>query len=529
MSLMVSGIRLPFDVPEEQAIAEAKRQCGLSAEACTASIYRQSIDARHGRIDKVYSICVEGILEETAFAEKLNRSNVRVREMQLAEVPSGKQKLLHRPVIVGAGPAGLFAAYMLAKRGYAPILLERGEAIEQRDAAVDAFFQDGIFCTQSNVQFGEGGAGTYSDGKLTTRIHDARCESVLQTLVQHGAPELILQQAKPHIGTDVLKQVVVAMRKEVISNGGSVHFRTQVTDFCMQDGSLCGVIADGQAIACEQAILAIGHSARDTFQTLQNREIAIIPKAFSVGARIEHLQEDVDRMLYGKFAGHPALPPAEYTLSHRTEQRACYSFCMCPGGHVVAAQSEAESIVTNGMSYHARNGKNANAAIVVSVNPSDFAAGGDPLSGIAFQRSIEQLAWKKTKTYAAPCQLVGDFLQARPTKTLGKVQPTYPQGVMPGQMEDCLPPYVTDAMRNGLQVFGRKMRGFDDAEALLTAPETRTSSPIRIVRQTNLCSETVQGLYPCGEGAGYAGGIMSAAVDGVRVAEQIIGVYAPMQ
>ncbi len=527
MSLMISGIRLPFDVPEEQAIAEAKAQCGITAEDCTAAIYRQSIDARHGRIDKIYSVCVDGIPNEAAFAETLHRDNVRVREMHLTVAPSGTQKLLHRPVIIGAGPAGIFAAYLLATRGYAPILLERGEAIEQRDISVDAFFKDGIFREQSNVQFGEGGAGTYSDGKLTTRIHDPRCERVLQTLVQHGAPEMILQQAKPHIGTDLLKKVVVAMRQEILAQGGTVQFNTQATDFCVRDGMLCGVVADGQTIACEQVILAIGHSARDTFQMLQKRGIAIAPKAFSVGARIEHLQEDVDRMLYGKYAGHPALPPAEYTLSHRTETRACYSFCMCPGGHVVAAQSEAESIVTNGMSYHARNGKNANAAIVVSVDPSDFATE-DALGGIVFQRSIERLAWSQTKTYAAPCQLVGDFLNARPTKALGKVQPTYPQGVMPGQIDACLPPYVTEAMRKGLQVFGRKMRGFDDAEALLTAPETRTSSPIRILRHENLCSETIDGLYPCGEGAGYAGGIMSAAVDGVRVAEQIISRFAPI-
>ena len=349
---------------------------------------------------------------------------------------------------------------------------------------------------------------------------------MLETLAAHGAPADIVKKAKPHVGTDILKDVVREMRREIVKNGGEVHFRTALTGVSLKNGALTAVRADGMDIPCERAVIAVGHSARDTFLALHENGVYFEPKAFSVGVRIEHLQSELDRALYGKFAGHPLLPPAEYNLSRRADGRACYSFCMCPGGVVIAAQSEQDTVVTNGMSYHARSGKNANAALAVSVDPEDF-ENGTPFGGVALQRQIEHAAYAQTGSYRAPCQRVGDFLADRPTKSLGAVEPTYPVGVEPGRAAASLPDFAQTMLRDSLPYFGRKIRGYDAADALLTGPETRTSSPVRMKRGEDLFGLGVAGLIPCGEGAGYAGGIMSAAVDGIRAAFRIMEEYKP--
>ncbi|WP_373164231.1 NAD(P)/FAD-dependent oxidoreductase, partial [Agathobaculum sp. Marseille-P7918] len=352
------------------------------------------------------------------------------------------------------------------------------------------------------------------------------CDTVLETLAAHGAPVDIVKKAKPHVGTDILKNVVRAMRREIIQNGGEVRFHTRLTGVSVKNGTLRGIQAGGDEIACERAVLAIGHSARDTFDALHQNGVYFEPKAFSVGVRIEHLQSEMDRALYGKYAGHPLLPPAEYNLSRREGGRACYSFCMCPGGVVVAAQSEEHTVVTNGMSYHARDGKNANSALAVSVDPADF-DDGTPFGGVALQRRIERAAFAQTGSYRAPCQRVGDFLAGQPSTCAGVVQPSYPLGVQFGEAAACLPSFAQDMLRDSLPYFGRKIRGFDAADALLTGPETRTSSPVRMKRGDDLFGLGCAGMIPCGEGAGYAGGIMSAAVDGIRAAHRIMEEFQP--
>ena len=526
MSIYVSGIRLPFDKPEYLAIDEAYKKTKLShTKVQNAFIYRVSIDARRGKISKVYTVILDGVENEQKIVEKLNDATIRCRKIEEFKPILGKKKLQNRPVVIGFGPAGLFAAYILAKYGYKPIVIERGDKIAERDKKVDKFCNGGSLDVNSIIQFGEGGAGTYSDGKLTTRINDTRCDEVLKILVKFGAPKEICTQAKPHIGTDILKNVVCAMRKEIIRLGGEVHFRNALTGIKISNGNLIAVKTEKGEISCEQAILAIGHSARDTFEMLYKTGVQLEPKPFSVGVRIEHLQQKINNALYGNLADKFNLPPAEYNLSHRENNRACYSFCMCPGGQVVAAQSEENTVVTNGMSYHARNGLNANSALAVSVEPSDF-MDGTPLGGVEFQRKIERAAFITTGGYKAPCQKVGDFLEDKRSKNCGEVKPTYPIGVEYGSVADCLPEFVVNQLKLGLSVFGKKIRGFDDKNALLTAPETRTSSPVRINRGENLYSLTANGLIPTGEGAGYAGGIMSAAVDGIRAASCILEQYS---
>ena len=527
MSLLVSNIRLPFDEPEAQAIAEARRLTGLVSDETKAVVSRVSIDARRGRIFRVYSVRLDAPVDEKAFAEHLQMPFVRYQDDARPAIPRGTKRLEHRPVVVGLGPAGLFAAYTLAKHGYAPLVLERGGDLDARDRAVEAFWSGGALDPETNIQFGEGGAGAYSDGKLTTRIGDPLCSAVLDTLAAHGAPDDIVKKAKPHVGTDILKDVVRAMRCDIIANGGEVHFGTALTGVSVQNGALRAVrTADGET-ACERAVIAIGHSARDTFYALHENGVYFVPKAFSVGVRIEHLQSEIDRALYGKFAGHPLLPPAEYNLSRREGGRACYSFCMCPGGVVVAAQSEENSVVTNGMSYHARDGKNANAALAVSVDPADF-DDGTPFGGVALQRRIERAAFAQTGSYRAPCQRVGAFLAGKPSRKPGIVQPTYPVGVQFGEAVASLPDFAQAMLRDSLPYFGRKIRGFDAVDALLTGPETRTSSPVRMERGGDLFGLGCKGLIPCGEGAGYAGGILSAAVDGMRAAYRIMEEFAPV-
>jgi len=431
-----------------------------------------------------------------------------------------------RPIVVGAGPAGLFAALALAEAGWRPLLVERGAPVEQRKRDVESFWRGGELNPQSNVQFGEGGAGTFSDGKLTTGIQDPRCRKALETLVAHGAPEEILYQAKPHIGTDRLPQTVKALRERICALGGEVRFHTQLTGLWIDRGALGGITLGAgdieERIEAHRLILAIGHSARDTFEMLHDAGLRMEQKLFSIGVRIEHAQAAVDRAQYGEFAGHPALGAAEYKLAaHLPGGRSVYTFCMCPGGRVVAASSEPGGVCTNGMSAFARDGANANSALLVGLLPCDFPSA-HPLAGIQLQRELERAAFAAGgANYRAPAQLVGDLLAGHESRTLEAVAPTYLPGIALGDLRACLPPFVLEALRQALPRFGRQVRGFDVSGALLTAPETRSSSPVRILRGTD-GQASIRGLYPAGEGAGYAGGILSAAVDGVRAAEKLM-------
>jgi len=528
MSILVSDVRLPFPFSEEEALTAARKKLRLSpGSILRGCLHKQSLDLRHGELKAICSVELSLAGDEAAFVQKHNDPHVKLRARAIMPAVSGKERLSAPPVIVGFGPAGIFAALILAKNGYRPVVLERGSAMDKRDQDVQGFFSGGSLNEQSNIQFGEGGAGAYSDGKLTTRIGDNRCELVLELLEEHGAPHEALQAAKPHIGTDLLKNIVVSMRRQVEELGGSVRFNTQAKGLLLRENRLQGLKLEGEELPCEVAVLAIGHSARDSFFTLQEQGVYLQAKPFSVGVRAEHLQEDIDQALYGKHLGTSGLPAGEYALSHREGERGCYSFCMCPGGEVVAAASESGGVVTNGMSYHARAGKNANAALVVSVTPEDF--GNGPLDGVAFQRQLEHAAFDLGgQDYQAPVQLWGDFAQGRVSTALGRVTPTYPRGWQFRSLDEALPPVVCGMLRRAMPQFGRKIRGFDAADTVFTGVETRTSSPVRITRGDDLYSLTVQGLIPCGEGAGYAGGIMSAAVDGIRVAEAIMARYAPL-
>ncbi len=432
-----------------------------------------------------------------------------------------------RPVVVGAGPAGLFAALQLAEAGWAPLLLERGAPVEQRKRDVDAFWRSGELNPQSNVQFGEGGAGTFSDGKLNTGIQDPRCRRVLETLAEHGAPEEVLYHAKPHIGTDRLALVVRSLRERILALGGEVLFHTQVTALDVHQGTLRGITVRTKGavrqLEASALVLAIGHSARDTLEMLHSVGLRMEQKPFSVGVRVEHAQSAIDRVQYGEFAGHPALGAAEYKLvAHLPSGRDVYTFCMCPGGQVVAAASEPGGVCTNGMSVFSRDGANANSALLVGITPADFPTD-HPLAGVTLQREWERSAFAAAGgDYRAPAQLVGDLLAQRESRALGSVSPTYLPGVALGDLRACLPAFVLDALRKALPRFDRQVHGFAAPDALLTAPETRSSSPVRIPRGPD-GQASIRGLYPAGEGAGYAGGILSAAVDGLKSAEQVLG------
>lgn len=528
MSILISDVRLPFPFSEEEALTAARKKLRLSPEsACGGSLHKRSLDLRHGDLRAICTVELSLPGNEAAFVDRLSDPHVKLRERAVMPRPTGRERLEAPPVVVGFGPAGIFAALLLAENGYRPIVLERGRPMSQRDRDVQAFFSGGVLDERSNIQFGEGGAGAYSDGKLTTRIGDNRCELVLEKLICHGAPREALLAAKPHIGTDLLKDIVVSMRKEIVRLGGQVRFETQARGLLLREGHLTGLRLEGEELPCQIAVLAIGHSARDSFFMLKEQGVYLQAKPFSVGVRAEHLQEDIDRALYGKYLGTPGLPAGEYALSHREGDRGCYSFCMCPGGEVVAAASESGGLVVNGMSYHARAGKNANAALAVSVGPEDF--GSHPLDGVAFQRELEKRTFALGGgEYAAPVQLWGDFAEGRVSARLGRVTPTYPRGWQFRALDEALPEQVCGLLRRAMPRFGKKLRGYDAADTVFTGVETRTSSPVRITRGDDLYSLNVRGLIPCGEGAGYAGGIMSAAVDGIRAAEAIMRRYAPL-
>ena len=502
-----------------------------SLQGLSYRIEKKSVDARKKEsIQCIYTVNIAGMKDEHKVVSKCKKDTVTIaKEEQYTEPVHGTHPLQHRPVVIGAGPAGLFAALLLAEHGYRPILLERGQDVDTRTRDVEQFWQTGVLNTASNVQFGEGGAGTFSDGKLNSVIKDIRCRKVLETFVRFGAPEEILYQAKPHIGTDRLKQVVKALREQIIAAGGEVRFGAQVVDISVSDGKLSALtLQNGEVIETNTAILAIGHSARDTFYSLRDRQIMMEAKPFAVGVRIEHPQSMMNMAQYGMEIPYDSLGAADYKVTYQASNgRAVYSFCMCPGGKVVAAASEDGMVAVNGMSDLARDGENANSALVVNVTTDDF-AGNDVLAGVEFQRKWEQAAYNLTQSYKAPVQLVGDFLNDKVSTAFGATQPSYRPGTVFCDLRQCLPGFVSESLQEAIPAFGRKIKGFDRADAILTGIETRTSSPVRITRNEQYQSPSAEGLYPCGEGAGYAGGIMSAAVDGIRIAEQVIMKYQPL-
>jgi uncharacterized FAD-dependent dehydrogenase len=524
MRLLLSNIIQGLDDGQQELEQAVARKLKLKSKSINnIKIVKQSIDARKKPgIRFVYSVSCE-VNDNIRLADS---SDIRILEkMQEDAIIPGDRKLQGRPLIIGTGPAGIFCALVLAQNGFRPIVIDRGGNIDERTKKVQQYWSGGELDTETNVQFGEGGAGTFSDGKLTTRINDSRCDKVLQEYHKFGAPEDILYKAKPHIGTDILKSVVANMRAEIERLGGTVLFNTKAVDVKISNGKVCGVLTNSCSdIDTNVVILAIGHSARDTFEMLYNKGVPFEQKPFSVGVRIEHPQSLINTVQYGEASGHPALGAADYQLFHKQNDRTAYSFCMCPGGIVVASASEQNTIVTNGMSEYKRDRENANSALVVSVGPADFGTG-HPLGGIEFQRKWERLAYRIAgNNNSAPIQRLEDFIENRAGR-LGSVRPSYTGETKPADLNECLPKYVTESMKQSIAYFDRKLKGFGMKDALLTGVETRTSSPVRIPRNNELECIGVSGLYPAGEGAGYAGGIVSAAVDGIKIAQQIIKTY----
>lgn len=527
MPIIINNISSPPGTEASAVISRALASVGLAEkDVLKADIYKSSLDARkRSDIHFVHSVYAE--LADTSKEEKLCGKYASVNYAAECKVEPiyGVEKPEGRIIIAGFGPAGMFCALLLAENGYTPMVLERGSDVDSRIEAVSNYWQGGKLDTRSNVQFGEGGAGTFSDGKLTTRIKDPLCRYVLERFAEFGAPQDILTKAKPHIGTDKLRGIVKSVRERITALGGEIRFNTQLTDIVPEGPKITTVKSDGLSINCAALVLATGHSARDTFEMLAKRNVFLEPKPFSVGVRIEHKQSDVDESLYGKYAGDPLLPKGEYQLSARSrEGRAVYTFCMCPGGTVVPAASEQETVVTNGMSVYARDGENANAAVAVAVSPDDF--GSAPLDGMYFARELERRAYRLTDGIRAPAVSVRGLFEGK-AELSDRISPTYARGVQACDFTQLFPSFVTEHLKFGLHDFARKMKCFGSGDAILTAPETRTSSPVRVTRGEKMNSLSFDNLFPCGEGAGYAGGIMSAAVDGLRIALEIMSRFSP--
>lgn len=528
--IRVTELALPLDHPDDALRAALLQRLQLrDAELLHFTVFKRSYDARkkNSEIKFVYIIDLS-VQNEAAILERFAEDN-HVRpapDTAYYPVTEAPASLTERPIVVGLGPCGLFAALLLAQMGFRPIVLERGKDVRRRTKDTWALWRNKQLSPESNVQFGEGGAGLFSDGKLYSQIKDPKFygRKVMAEFVKAGAPEEILFVSKPHIGTFRLTGVVSRMREEIISLGGEIRFEQKVTDLLLDNGQVQGVeLASGEQLKSRHVVMALGHSARETFRMLHRRGVFVEAKPFAIGFRIEHPQGLIDQARLGKYAGHPALGAADYKLVyHASNGRAVYSFCMCPGGTVVAATSEPGRVVTNGMSQYSRNERNANAGIVVNIEPEqDFP--GDALAGVELQETLEANAYVLGGSdYCAPAQLVGDFIAGKPSDTLGEVVPSYKPGIRLGDLAPSLPDYAIAAIREALPAFGRQIRGFDRADALLTGIETRTSSPVRITRdRESLQSLNTRGLYPAGEGAGYAGGILSAGVDGIKVAEAV--------
>ncbi|GAC1533061.1 MAG: NAD(P)/FAD-dependent oxidoreductase [Ramlibacter sp.] len=542
--IRICELKLPLhqaQQPEAPLREAAARLLGIAAaDIASLAIFKRSFDARKAELLVVYVVdlaLVDPASEACLLARRDRHPHVApMPDMQWQPPLTATHAPALRPVVVGFGPCGIFAALVLAQMGLKPIVLERGTSVRQRTRDTWGLWRQRVLQPESNVQFGEGGAGTFSDGKLWSQIKDPRHlgRKVMQEFVKAGAPEEILVAAHPHIGTFKLVKVVETMREQIVGLGGEIRFQQRVTDFVIEGGHLRGLKVLHQdtgatfELRADHVVLALGHSSRDTFKALHERGVFLEAKPFSVGFRIEHPQGMIDRARWGRHAGHPLLGAADYKLVHHAGNgRAVYSFCMCPGGTVVAATSEPNRVVTNGMSQYSRNERNANAGIVVSIDPHDYPGG--PLAGIALQRELESRAFVLGGgNYEAPGQLVGDFIAGRPSADFGEVLPSYKPGVKLGDLHPCLPPYAIEALREALPAFGRKIPGFDRHDAVLTGVETRTSSPLRITRGKDFQSLNVRGLYPAGEGAGYAGGILSAGVDGIKVGEAVARSLAPI-
>lgn len=540
--IRLTELKLPLDHAEDALPSLVAQTLGVAAAALqNVHIHKRSFDARKADLLKVYivDVTLADAAQEGALLAKFsgNPHIFPTPDMAYRTVGQAPAALPLRPVVVGFGPCGMFAALLLAQMGFKPIVLERGKTVRQRTRDTWGLWRKNVLNPESNVQFGEGGAGTFSDGKLYSQIKDPRHlgRKVMNEFVKAGAPADILFEAHPHIGTFKLVKVVENMRAQIVALGGEIRFEQRVTDVLIEDGpqgkQLRGLTvldqATGQSheMRADQVVMALGHSSRDTFAMLYARGVYIEAKPFSIGFRVEHPQGIIDRARWGRHAGHPSLGAAEYKLVHHASNgRSVYSFCMCPGGTVVAATSEPGRVVTNGMSQYSRNERNANAGIVVGIDPRDYPGfeAGDALAGIALQRQLESHAFVLGgSNYQAPAQLVGDFVAGRPSTALGSITPSYKPGVTIGDLSSALPAYAIEAMREAFPVFGKKIKGFDTHDAVLTGVETRTSSPIRISRGEDLQSVNVRGLYPAGEGASYAGGILSAGVDGIKVAEAL--------